>query len=154
MVRDDGAAMLHLDPADAHHAYALRRLGSAEIAWLTTVDATGSPQPLPVWFLWDGADRVTIYSQAGTHKLTNIARSPRVTFHFDSEERGEAIVVFAAEARVVPDAPSALASPAYLAKYRELIPMIGMTPESFAAEFHVVLELRLLRMRGMYAPQS
>jgi len=141
------------DPASPHHAYALRRLASAEIAWLTTVDASGAPQPIPVWFLWDGADTVTIYSQAGTHKLANIARSPRVTFHFDSEERGEAIVVFAGEARVARDAPSALESPAYLAKYRDMIPMIGMTPESFAAEFCVTLEVRLSRLRGMYAPQ-
>ena len=144
--------MLSLDPGVPLHAYALRRLASAEIAWLTTTDAAGAPQPIPVWFLWDGGDRVTIYSQASTHKLRNIARQPRVALNFDSEERGEVAVVFAGEARVAEDAGPASADPAYLEKYRDLIPMIGMTPESFSAEFRIVLEVRLLRVRGIYAP--
>jgi hypothetical protein len=32
-----------------------RRLAEERIAWLTTIDSNGAPQPRPIWFLWDGA---------------------------------------------------------------------------------------------------
>src|SRR5436190_12240754 len=41
-----------------------RRLREEKIAWLTTVAPSGTPQPVPVWFLWDGSDSMLI-STAG-----------------------------------------------------------------------------------------
>ena len=32
----------------------VRRLEKELIGWLTTVDASGGPQPSPIWFVWDG----------------------------------------------------------------------------------------------------
>jgi hypothetical protein len=34
---------------------ATRHLTDDVVAWLTLVDASGTPQPAPVWFLWDGS---------------------------------------------------------------------------------------------------
>jgi hypothetical protein len=31
-----------------------RRLAEERIAWLSTTDSNGAPQPRPIWFLWDG----------------------------------------------------------------------------------------------------
>lgn len=59
-----------------------RRLREERIAWLTTVRRDGTPQPLPVWFLWDG-DTILIYSQPNQQKLRNIRHNPKVSLNLD-----------------------------------------------------------------------
>jgi len=108
-----------------------RRLRDEPIIWLTTVRADGLPQPVPVWFLWDGTSAL-IYSQPNTPKLRNIARQPKVALNFDGDGRGGNIIIFQAEAHVAPDAPPADAVPAYLEQYAEGLKRIGLTPEQFA----------------------
>ena len=66
-----------IDTATEFGARAARRLSQEPIIWLTTVRHDGTPQPSPVWFLWDG-ESVLIYSQPATQKLRNIARNPHV----------------------------------------------------------------------------
>src|SRR4029453_7250355 len=39
-----------------------KRLEEEGIVWLTTTSADGTPQPNPVWFLWNG-DNVLIFSE-------------------------------------------------------------------------------------------
>ena len=41
--------------------YAKKYLKSEYFIWLTTVDSTGTPQPRPVWFIWE-ADSVLIFT--------------------------------------------------------------------------------------------
>jgi hypothetical protein len=42
-----------------------RRLHEDMTAWLTLTDQAGTPQPAPVWFLWDDdSSCVVLYSQA------------------------------------------------------------------------------------------
>ena len=48
------------------------RLEEEETIWLTTVDASHTPQPRPVWFHWDG-ETAMIFSQSG---LPSCAISP------------------------------------------------------------------------------
>ena len=43
----------------------MRRLQEEVVVWLTTVDASDTPQPRPVWFLWEG-ETFLIYSQPDT----------------------------------------------------------------------------------------
>jgi hypothetical protein len=47
---------------------------------------------MPVWFVWDGADSVTMYSQLGA-RVRNIEANPRVTLNFGGDGRGGDIVV-------------------------------------------------------------
>ena len=47
------------------------QLISEEVIWLTTVGPENTPQPRPVWFLWDGTSCL-IYSQSKTYKLDHI----------------------------------------------------------------------------------
>lgn len=124
-----------------------RRLRTELVAWLTTVGHDQTPQPSPVWFLWDGTD-LLIFSQPGTPKMRNIERNPRVSLNLDGDDRGGDIVVLTAEARLVRASPRADELPAYVAKYRDAIIRIGMTPESFADAFAAAIRLTPTALRG------
>jgi PPOX class probable F420-dependent enzyme len=66
-----------IDTTTAFGARVARRLEDERIIWLVTVDPQQTPQPLPVWYWWDG-HRFLMYSQPDTFKLRNIAHNPRV----------------------------------------------------------------------------
>ena len=54
-----------LDESSEFGQRAARRLREDVLAWLTTVDRRGTPQPIPVWFLWDGGASILVYSRPG-----------------------------------------------------------------------------------------
>ncbi len=95
--------------------------------------ADGTPQPTPVWFLWDG-ESVLIYSRPNQQKERNIGRNPKVSLNFDGDGHGGNIVVITGEAHVVADAPPATEIPEYVAKYAEPIKEIGMDDAAFARD--------------------
>ena len=124
-----------------------RRLRAEKLAWLTTVDRAGTPQPVPVWFLWDGADGIVIYSRPDTPKLRAIERNPRVSLNLDGDRNGGDIVVALGDA-AVSDEPPAHEVPAYVEKYAPLIERNRWTPESFAADYSVPIRIIVQRVRG------
>jgi PPOX class probable F420-dependent enzyme len=126
---------------------ATRRLHEAIIGWLTTVSPEGAPQPIPVWFLWDGGSSVLLYSRPGKRKLENLAANPKVSLNLDSDGIEADIVTCWGEIRVSDDAP-ANEVPEYVAKYAGRIAALGWTPESFAADFSVPLRIELGRIHG------
>jgi PPOX class probable F420-dependent enzyme len=126
---------------------AARRLREDIVIWLTTVTSGGSPLPAPVWFVWDGAESVHMYSRPGA-RIRNLEANPRVSLNFDGDRRGGDIVVLAGDASVARDAPAADENDDYLAKYREHIGGIGMTPGTFAERYSVPVRIRLTRLRG------
>jgi PPOX class probable F420-dependent enzyme len=139
--------MFTLDTSTDFGARVARRLAEEEVVWLTTVRENGQPEPSPVWFLWDGSEFL-IYSQPNTTKLANIAARPRVSLSFNSTATGGDVVVFAGEARIIPDEPAATDVPAYLDKYRAGITTIGMTPEGFASSYSVPIRVAPAKVRG------
>ena len=136
-----------IDESSEFGKRAARRLREAPIAWLTTVDRVGTPQPVPVWFLWNGDRSVLVYSQEMTPKLRNIGANPRVALHLDGDGRGGDIVVVSASASESAD-PPASQMPTYVAKYGRLIAGNGWTPESFSADYSVPVRLAARRLRG------
>ena len=126
---------------------AARRLREERIAWLTTVSPRGGPQPVPVWFLWDGDSSMLVYSQPDTPKLRNIAGNARVSLHLDGNGRGGDIVVCVGRASVSDDPPAHRVSE-YVEKYESLIEHNRWTPESFAADYSVPVRISLSRIRG------
>ena len=126
---------------------ATRRLHEAIIGWLTTVSPDGRPQPIPVWFLWDGGSSVLLYSRPGKRKLENLAANPKVSLNLDSDGIEADIVTCWGEIRVSDDAPASEV-PKYVAKYAGRIAALGWTPESFAADFSVPLRIELGRIHG------
>ena len=136
-----------VDTTTPFGARAARRLRDEKIAWLTTTSPDGTPQPVPVWFLWDGAGSFLIYSRPGTAKLRNIEQRPRVALHLDSDGEGGEIVVVLGDAALSDD-PPAHAVPEYVEKYGAFIARNSWTPESFAADYSVPLRVTATKLRG------
>jgi PPOX class probable F420-dependent enzyme len=115
--------------------------------WLVTVGSDGTPQPNPIWFVWD-AGEILFYSQPNKAKLRHIERHPRVALHFEGGALSEEVIVFTGDARIVLDAPPVAAMPAYVQKYAEHITRIQMNVESFSASYSVAVRVRLAKVRG------
>jgi PPOX class probable F420-dependent enzyme len=135
------------DPSTPFGARVARRLREEHVIWLTTVDASGAPQPTPVWFLWDG-DTVLIYNRNDARRIAHVQRNPRVALHFDGDKRGGDIVVITGTAQLTPEDPPADQLPVYVDKYRDHLRRLNYTPESFAAAYSVAMRVRPRKIRG------
>jgi len=136
-----------IDTSTAFGERAARRIREEVVGWLVTVSPAGAPQPVPVWFLWDGAGSVLLYSRPGKPKLRNIAANPRVALHLDGNGQGGDIVVLSGTAAVSDDPPADRIDD-YVAKYLPLIERAGWTPASFAADYSVPVHIALTRLGG------
>ena len=138
---------MEIDTSTDFGARVTRHLEEDRVVWLTTVNPDGTPQPSPVWFLWDG-ETVLIYSQPSAPKLRNIAQHPRVSLNFNCTPSGGDVVILTGEGRLDPEAPPASAMPAYVEKYAQGIRDIRMTPETFAQSYSVALRITPTALRG------
>ena len=136
-----------LDGTTEFGARAARRLREEIIGWLATVSPEGAPQPVPIWFLWNGDRSMLVYSRPGKRKLQNIEHNPKVSVNLDSDRIDADVVICWGEARLSDD-PPADRVPEYIAKYAERIGALGWTPPSFAADFSVPLRIELTRIHG------
>jgi PPOX class probable F420-dependent enzyme len=102
---------------------------------------------MPVWFLWDGAESVVMYSMPGA-RVRNVEANPRVTLNFAGDGKGGDIVVLSGRAAIDRDTPPADQAGDYRAKYGEHIARIGMTPEKFVQRYSVPVRIHLERLRG------
>src|SRR4029077_3534844 len=71
------------------------------VGWLTTVAPDGRVQSSPISFLYDGA-RLFFYSQPNTPKVRNIAHSPLVSFHLQSDPFGDHSLIIEGTAVIDP----------------------------------------------------
>ena len=140
-----GSAILP-DPSTEFGARVARRLQDEVAAWLIVVDGRGTPQPAPIWFLWDG-ESALIYSQGSAKRLKHLRAHPRAALHLDSTKGGD-VVVLTGEIVDAPDEPPVYDNPPYLAKYGERITGGWKTAEKFAAIYSVPLRFRPHRVRG------
>lgn len=122
------------DTSTGTGARALRRLREEQIAWLTTVRRDGMPQPVPVWFLWEG-ESFLIYTSAEAHKLKNIRSNPRAAMNLNSGADGDDIVRAEGRAELLQDFPPPDEHPEYLEKYRRGMALVSGDPESFAGYY-------------------
>jgi PPOX class probable F420-dependent enzyme len=136
-----------IDEGTEFGARTARHLREEIVVWMTTVTPAGAPLPMPVWFSWDGAESVLMYSQPSA-RVRNVEANPRVTLNFHGDGRGGDIVVLSGTAVIDRAAPPASRSPDYLAKYDAHIARIGMTPETFAQRYSVPVRIRLTSLRG------
>ena len=136
-----------LDETTEFGQRANRRLHEAIIGWLTTVSPDGGPQPIPVWFLWDGGRSILLYSRPDKRKLQNIAANPKISLNLDSDGVEADIVVCWGEVAISDD-PPADKIPEYIDKDAGRIASLGWSPESFAADFSVPLRITLARIHG------
>ena len=139
---------MELDSSTRFGARVAERLRDDLIAWLVTVRADGTPQPSPIWFLWDG-EGFLVCSQPRTQKLRNLASNHRVALHLDSDGRGGDIAIFTGEARVLAEEPPAALMDDFAAKYHELFRRLpGGDRKSFEASYSVRLWITPTALRG------
>ena len=136
-----------IDESTEFGARAARHLRDEVVVWMTTVTPAGAPVPRPVWFIWDGAESIVMYSQPKL-RIRNLEGNSRVALNFDGDGDGGDIVVLSGTAAVDPDLPAAKDDPAYLAKYDEHIARLDMTPDTFAREYSVPVRIRLTGLQG------
>jgi PPOX class probable F420-dependent enzyme len=127
-----------------------RRLKEEYFVWLTTVGTDLSPQPRPVWFIWDAPlGSFLIYSQPHAHKVRHIEKHPNVALHFNADATGDnELLVFIGVAEIDLDAPPGNKVRAYMNKYREGIAGLNSTPEEFAREYSVAIRVTPTSVRG------
>jgi len=117
--------------------------------WLTTVDSKGTPQPRPVWFIWED-DSVLVFSQPNAFKVKHIKNNPNVSVHFNTkDELGEQhVIVLTGDAFFDTMSPPAHEVKAYMKKYKGGITGLKMTPEEFGNEYSRAIRIKPTEVRG------
>jgi PPOX class probable F420-dependent enzyme len=125
-----------------------RHINAEYVIWLTTVASNHTPQPRPVWFIWE-KDSFLVFSQAKAHKVAHIKKYPKVALHFNTDESGDKhVIVFTGEASIDADCPAAHLVSAYFEKYKEGIAALDMTPQEFSREYSIPLRIHPAEVRG------
>jgi PPOX class probable F420-dependent enzyme len=118
------------------------------VIWLTTVDSNLTPQPRPVWFIWEN-DSFLIFSQAKAHKVAHIQKNPRVALHFNTDETGDKnVIIFVGDASIDTRYSPAHEVSEYFKKYMQGIAELDMAPEEFSNEYSVAIRIRPTEIRG------
>jgi len=124
------------------------RLRTNLMAWLTTVNPSGHPDSVPVWFLLRDDDSIVVYSQPGKAKLRNIDANPHVALGLDVTDIGRDIIRIEGTAARAPGHPPADKVPEYAAKYTERIGAIFGTVERFAEAFSEAIVITPTRLHA------
>jgi PPOX class probable F420-dependent enzyme len=124
-----------------------RRLREERVIWLTTTSADGTPQPNPVWFLWQAPRQVLVFSLVNAARLRHVAARPRVSLNLNSDGGGN-IIVLAGTARLAPEIPPPHKHDAYVAKYERDMIRICKTLEAFTERYGAAIEITIKKVRG------
>ena len=136
-----------IDPTTTFWAMLADRLQKEEVVCLTTVQANGTPQPNPVWFLWQN-DSFLIFTTPQAKRLKHIAQNRQVALNLNSAADGNQVVVVTGRATInEPPAGDDEWDP-YLAKYAAGIQHLNMTPEIFRHSFSVAIRVTAGKIRG------
>ena len=124
---------------------AARRIAEDHVVWLTTVSASGTPTPNPVWCALDGDD-VVAFTSSSSVRVRNIRERPAVALNFNSDELGGDLVIISGTATATPGRASAI--PAYRDKYEPAMrDLHQMSLEDFEATYDTEIRIRPDRVR-------
>ena len=137
-----------IDTSTEFGAKVQRRVESETLIWLTTVDSNGTPQPNPVWFLWQTGTFLLV-SKPGQAKLKNIARHGRVSLNFEATPDEEQITIFTGSAELI-DRGSLGQDflDRYHVKYAQGMTNIGMTREQYESQYTEAIRVIPEKVRG------
>jgi PPOX class probable F420-dependent enzyme len=140
------------DPDEKDGAHALELLERSFAAWLTTVNPTGQPQSMPIWFTWDPAvgdtGEIVVYGDHRAKRNRNLEANPRVSFHISGRSDGEDFVTVEGTARIDPDFPPVGDNARYLAKYGETIDRHYGGPAQFGQTYSMPIRISPTRGRA------
>jgi len=141
-----GADPLSVALAGEDAAWAREHLERDVVAWLTTVAPDGRVQSSPISFLRDGAD-VYFYSQPQAPKVRNLAHSPSVSFHLQSDPYGDHWLIVEGTAELDRTIPPMDTNDRYRAKYTEPHEHWALDFTKTALEFSAPIRIRPTRVR-------
>ena len=127
-------------------AWAREHLERDVVAWLTTVSPTGRVQSSVISFLYDDGS-LFFYSQPGTPKVRNLAHSPKVSFHLQSDPLGDHWLVIEGTAEVDPTIAPMDVHEGYRAKYTEPHAHWGLDFTQTALDFSAPIRIQPTRVR-------
>jgi len=137
------------DPHTESGARVARRLREDMIARLTLTDPAGTPQPAPVWFLWDdAASRVVVYSQPTARRLVRMKANPRCSLHLNDDGTGHNLIVLTGRIAEAADLAPAHQHSAYAGKYGHWMAGVSGSAQRFASMFSVPLQFGPAGFRG------
>jgi PPOX class probable F420-dependent enzyme len=135
-----------------------RFLETEPVIWLSSIRPDGAPHLVPTWFAWDG-EAIIIRSKPHAKKVRNLAHDPRAMVALGDAEDDFDVGLLEARAEIdmgAEEPPVPLPAP-FLAKYRERIAGLGITPAEFAATYSATIRLtpaRALGWHGRSTPRS
>jgi PPOX class probable F420-dependent enzyme len=135
-----------IDESTPLGARILERLREDRVIWMTTVDR-GTPQPAPVWFLYERdmqGERILVYSKTGARRLANIRANSHVALNFNCTPGGGQVHVIRGTARIALERPAVPQNQAYMDRYQDWIEDNAdwdNTFEGFAAQYSVPIEI-------------
>jgi PPOX class probable F420-dependent enzyme len=135
------------DPSTTFGQRVRDRLAKELVLWLTTVGADGTPQPNPVWFLWEGEDTILVYNRPDANRINHVKLRPGVALNFDGNGLGGDIVVLTGTAELLDDFPLAHENEPYAEKYAERTASSFDGAEDFARKYPVAMRIRIGRVR-------
>jgi PPOX class probable F420-dependent enzyme len=127
-------------------AWAREHIETDIVAWLTTVAPDGRPQSSVISFLREEGT-ILFYSQPDTAKLRNIAASPLVSFHLQSDGYGDHYLTIEGTAAIDRSVPPSDRHPPYYAKYLEPHAHWEMAVADVARDFSVPVRITPVRVR-------
>ena len=122
-----------------------QHLEQDEIIWFTSVSPKGAPCPNPVWFYWDG-ETILVFSQPESFRVRNLKLNPQVALNFQTDPHASEIAVIIGEASLKPG--NQVVPAGYWAKYKKLLPGIGLTVETMIRDYSVEIRVTPTRARG------
>jgi PPOX class probable F420-dependent enzyme len=140
-------AALFPDPSTDFGRRVRQRLRDEQVIWLTTVGGDGTPQPNPVWFLWEGTG-IWVYNRSDAKRLVHIRSRPKVSLHFDGNGRGGDIVVLNGHVQVLEDHRPAHELTGFRDKYHEAMNRVSGSPAAFSEAYPVPVRIDITRIRG------
>ncbi|CCH29889.1 TIGR03667 family PPOX class F420-dependent oxidoreductase [Actinosynnema sp. NPDC047251] len=135
------------DPSTEFGARVARRLREDMIAWVTSVDRAGTPQPAPVWFLWED-DAILFYSKPDAKRLDRLKANPRTSVNLNDEGLGRDVLVLTGSLTREDGIAPAHLHEAFTAKYGKLSTDSFGTHETFSELYSVPLVFHPERLRG------
>jgi PPOX class probable F420-dependent enzyme len=133
-----------------------RFLETEPVIWLSSIRTDGAPHLVPTWFVWDG-EAIVIRSKPHARKVRNLQHDPRAMLALGDADDDFDVGLLEATAAVAVEGDGRALPAAFLAKYRERIAALGLTPEAFAETYSATIRLtpaRALGWHGRSRPQS
>jgi len=137
-----------IDTSTTFGADVIKRLENQQLAWLTTVDSNGTPQPNPVWFIWDDGV-IFIFRKPNQAKLNNIQRSGRVAVNLEATADEEHITIFTGQAEIIDraDLPDGILD-RYAERYAQGMKGIQLTRAEYEAAYTIPIRFTPAKLRG------